>query len=335
MPRPRISVLLPAWNAESTLVACLDSLLAQAEKHWECLLVDDGSSDGTSEIVSHFEAADSRIRGVARDHRGIVESLNAGLELCRGEFVARMDADDRMHPERLALQLAALQAHPDWAAVGCQVELFPAEIVTEGRANHARWLNGISTLDEVRREAFVECPIAHPALFARRKAMQDFGYRDPGWPEDYDLVLRWLGAGLRIANVPRPLLEWRETPGRLSRTSPVYGLGRFTACKAFFLFENFLKRRPDYILWGHGATGRALRKALLQLGSRPTHIVEVHPRRQGESIHGAPVIAPGQLPAPGGTPIIASVAGGKPRGEIRAALDARGFRETVDYVCAA
>ena len=165
--------------------------------------------------------------------------------------------------------------------------------------------------------------------------MREFGYRDRGWPEDYDLVLRWLGAGLQLANVPRPLLEWRDTPGRLSRTSPVYEIDRFTRCKAFFLFEHFLKRRPDYVLWGFGATGRALRGELEILGARPTQIVEVHPGRIGQSIHGAPVISPAALSEPGNVKLVASVAGPGPRAKIRAALDARGYRETIDYVCAA
>ena len=314
---------------------CLESLLVQTETRWECLLVDDGSNDRSVEIGSHFAVKDSRIRVVPCEHSGIVGSLNTGLELCRGPFVARMDADDRMHPERLALQRGALEANPGWAAVGCQVELFPADAVTDGRREYARWLNGISRPEEVRNEAFVECPIAHPALFARRKPMQDFGYRAAGWPEDYDMVLRWLGAGLRLANVSRPLLEWRETPGRLSRTSEVYGIDRFTACKASHLFESFLRRSPGYTLWGHGSTGRALRKELERLGSRPTRIVEVHPRRLGESIHGAEVIPPEALPVPASERIVVSVAGAKRRARIRRWLSRHGHREGVDYVCAA
>ena len=335
MPLPRISILLPTWNAATTLEACLLSLLAQSEEHWECVLVDDGSCDATPEIAARFARDDPRFRILRRPHEGLVQSLNAGLERCRGTFIARMDADDRMHPERLEKQRAALEANASWAAVGSRVELFPAHHVTRGRRDHARWLNAIESPEQVCAEAFIECPIAHPALFARSEVMESFGYRDMGWPEDYDLVLRWLGAGLRLANVAQPLVEWRETPARLSRQSEVYGIDRFTLCKASFLFEDFLEHHPHYILWGYGATGRALRKALAEQGSCPTHIVEVHPRRLGETIHGAPVIPPDALPEPGETKLIASVAGAGPRDRIRAALDAKGFRETVDYVCAA
>ena len=335
MPLPSLSILLPAWNAEATLKACLLSLLAQSEPNWECVLVDDGSLDATPEIAAQFARDDARIRVWHRPHEGLVPSLNAGLERCRGAFIARMDADDRMHPERLKKQRTALEADASLAAVGSRVELFPAHRVTRGRRDHARWLNAIESPEQVCAEAFVECPIAHPALFARSQAMKNFGYRDMGWPEDYDLVLRWLGAGLRLANVAQPLLEWRETPARLSRQSEAYAMERFTRCKASFLFEDFLERRHDYVLWGHGATGRALRKALARHGSHPTKIVEVHPRRLGETIHGAPVVSPDALPEPGETRLIASVAGTGPRSKIRAALDARGYRETVDYVCAA
>ncbi len=110
---------------------------------------------------------------------------------------------------------------------------------------------------------------------------------------------------------------------------------RFTACRAWHLSRDFLMNRPQYILWGHGKTGRALRRELARIGHHPEVIVEVHPRRIGERIHGAEVISPEALARRGGLPIVASVAGPGPRREIRAALDSMAFREGIDYVVAA
>jgi hypothetical protein len=187
----------------------------------------------------------------------------------------------------------------------------------------------------VRAEAFVECPVAHPTLLVRRAVLEVLRYRDAGWPEDYDLVLRLLGAGHELGIVPRRLLAWRHGPGRLSQRSTVYSAGRFTACKAHHLAAGLLAGQSHYWLWGYGGTGRALAKALRAYDRHPAAIVELHPRRIGQRIQGAPVIAPNDLGAPGALPLVVSVAGVGARSLIRAELTKRGFREGSDYVCAA
>ena len=110
---------------------------------------------------------------------------------------------------------------------------------------------------------------------------------------------------------------------------------RFTACRAEFLARGFLARRDAYLLWGYGRTGRTLCRALSSHGKRPAAIVELHPRRIGREIQGAAVISRHALPAPGSAPLVVSVAGAGPRAEIRAELARLGWRECVDYVCAA
>ena len=92
----------------------------------------------------------------------------------------------------------------------------------------------------MREEAFVECPVAHPTLMLRAEALRELGYRELGWPEDYDLVLRLLERGAQIGVVARRLLAWRHAPGRLSQTDAAYTPARFTACKADFLARGFL-----------------------------------------------------------------------------------------------
>ena len=135
--------------------------------------------------------------------------------------------------------------------------------------------------------------------------------------------------------VPRRLVGWRDTPGRLSRTHDAYSDAAFTACKAEHLAASFLADTPQYVLWGYGGTGRALRAALAEHGRHPSHIVELHPGRLGQQIHGAPVVAPEALRALHGRRIVASVAGAGPRRQIRRALAEMGFEELRDFVCAA
>jgi glycosyltransferase involved in cell wall biosynthesis len=334
-PVPRVSVLLPARDAAATLPTSLRSLERQSLSDWECVVVDDGSRDATLAIARAAATHDPRFVVVATPPSGLVAALNTGLARCRADLVARMDADDVMHRDRLAVQAQVLADTPRLWAVGAHVRIFPRAQLAAGWRVYERWLNGIASAERVRAEAFVECPVVHPTLMMRRPELAALGYRDVGWPEDYDLVLRALARGLEIAVVPRRLLAWRDRPDRLSRTGASYALPRFTAIKAAFLAEQFLARTDHYVLWGYGFTGRALRRALLAHGKRASHIVEVHPGRLGNTIHGAPVVPPEALPGLAPLPVVVSVARAGPRDQIRAAMTDMGFRETRDFVCAA
>jgi glycosyltransferase involved in cell wall biosynthesis len=335
MTAPRVSVLLPARDAATTLPLCLRSIERQTEPHWECIVVDDASRDETREVAERSAARDSRFRVVAGEGAGLVAALLRGFEHCRAPLIARMDADDWMHRDRLRAQCAALEAAPELAGVGCHVRLFPRNGLREGRRTYESWLRSLRTPEDVRRDAFVECPLAHPTWLLRREVLEAHPYRECDWPEDYDLLLRLLGSGQNLGVVPRRLLGWRDSPARLSRVHPNYADDRFTACKAEYLAAGFLANLDRYVLWGYGGTGRALRRELAERGREPSHIVELHPGRLGQRIHGAPVIPPQALREIDCPRIVVSVAGAGPRSEIRAALARMGFRELQDYICAA
>jgi glycosyltransferase involved in cell wall biosynthesis len=332
---PRVSVLLPVRDAASTIEAALASVRRQTLTDWECLVVDDGSRDDTARRVETVGTHDPRVTLIRTAPQGIVGALTVGAERCLGAYVARMDADDLMRSDRLARQVAALDAAPSLAAVGSRVRIFPRASMRDGLRTYERWLNAVDTPERVRADAFVENPIVHPTLCARRDVLVRYGWRSCGWPEDYDLVLRLLADGHRLAVLPARLLAWRDHSGRLTRTHDDYALERLTACKAHHLAKGLLAGRARYVLWGYGDTGRALHRALRALGKEPSHIVELHPGRLGQTIHGAPVIAPEALRSLPGTPLVASVAGSGPRAQIRGFLDDLGRRETIDYVCAA
>ncbi len=332
---PLVSILLPARDAAGTLGLSLKSIARQTLADFECVVVDNGSHDETTEVAREFAQGDARFRLIDASERGIVRALNAGLAICRGRYVARMDADDVMHKQRLARQVAMLEARSELAAVGCHVRLFPRRALTDGMRAYEAWLNAIDSPARLRAEAFVECPIAHPTLMIRRSVLAELGYRDCGWPEDYDLVLRLLLSGHELGVVPHRLLLWRDGPARLSRTAPEYTNERIVACKAAFLCETFLRHTQEYVLWGYGDTGRVLSRALSNHGKKPAHIVELHPGRIGQRIAGAKVISPSELAALPRRPLIVSVAGAVPRSQIRSALFELGYEDTVDFVCSA
>jgi len=333
---PALSCLLPVRDAGATLGAALRSVVRQTEPGFECLVLDDGSRDDSRAIANAAASRDPRIRVLELPRRGLVATLNTGLDAARGRLVARMDADDLMHSQRLACQRAALDEHSDWAATGTHVRLFPRRELGAGMHAYEAWLNSLRTPADVLRDAFVECPLAHPTWLLRREAIPAGGYREEPWPEDYDLFLRLAQVGATLGVVPRRLLAWRQSPGRLSRSDPRYGTEAFTACKAAFLAAGFLAEAPEYVLWGYGGTGRALSNALRSHGRRPSHVIELHPGRLGNRIHGAPVVAPDRLrEVAGARPIVVSVSGAAPRAEIRTALAGMGFRERRDFVVAA
>ena len=335
---PRVSVLLPVWNAGETLTTALRSLERQREVRWECVVVDDGSSDDSLAIAAGFADRDPRFRVVPRPHAGLVAALNAGTPHCRAPLVARMDADDWMHRDRLALQCDWLDRHPELDAAGTFVRCFPRAALGAGTRRYEAWLHDLRDPGSIWRDRFVECGIAHPTWMLRRERLVELAYQDHGWPEDYDLLLRLLARGPRVGVVPRRLLGWRKLPSRTSERDGRYAQGRFTACRANALARDFLGDAREYVLWGHGPTGRALRRALEAHDRRAAAIVEVHPRRLGQTIRGARVIASSELATSAGLrglPLIAAVSGAGPRTQIRRALEEVGYRDGIDFVCAA
>lgn len=335
-----ISVLLPCYNAEDTLEEALDSLSTQTRKNFEIVAVDDGSSDCTPDILTTWQKHDPRLRVITQEHQGIVAVSNAGLRLCRGSLVARMDADDRAHPNRLELQAAFLERNPEITVVGSLVEGFPGGSVGKGFQLYYRWLNSLVKPQEIAREIYVESPLANPSTMFRREAVvRAGGYRDHGWPEDYDLWLRLHLAGCRFAKVPEVLLDWREHPDRLTHQDSRYSVKNFLRAKAHYLARGPLQGRDAVIIWGAGMTGRRLSKHLIREGAPLTAFIDIDPEKIGRTRRGKPIYAREQLPEiwnqHQNPVLISAVRARKARPLIREKLTEFGLREGRDWWAAA
>jgi len=136
---PIISILLPVHNGVLTLKSAINSIVKQKFSDWELIVVDDGSTDGSREVVESI--SDKRIRLLSTPHRGLVAALNSGLDLCRGRWVVRMDADDISHPLRLQSLLSHAALNYDVSAWGSRVCLFPRKNLKDGMIQYERWLN--------------------------------------------------------------------------------------------------------------------------------------------------------------------------------------------------
>lgn len=340
MSTPRISVLMPVYNAAGTLPETLQSIATQTLCDFEVIAVDDGSDDDSGKILEAWARGDRRIQPVRSGRVGLVEALNLGLSRCRGAWVARMDADDRMRPDRLALQAALLDARPDISVAGSLVEIFAEGPVGEGMKVYEAWLNSLVEPGDIAREIFIESPIAHPSAMVRRNELVELGgYRDVGWPEDYDLWLRYHAAGRRFAKVPEVLLYWREHADRLTRTDSRYSVENFLRVKAHFLVNGPLKDRDGLIVWGAGQTGRRLSKHLVRMGRPVDAFVDISPWKIGSRMRDAPIVAPNELTSIWNRyrqpVLIVAVSSRGARKLIRQALTDTGLTEVEDYLCAA
>ena len=337
MSQPRVSVLMPVHNAEATLAGALGSICGQTLRDLEIVAVDDGSEDGSGQILREAASRDRRVRPVTLEHGGLVGALNAGLRHCRAPFVARMDADDVSLPERLEKQAEMLEDDPGLGVAGCLVEGFPRAHVGEGMRLYIEWQNRLRTHEEIAREIFVESPVTHPSACLRRSVLVEAGgYEDRGWAEDYDLWLRLAAAGVRFAKVPEVLLRWREHPGRLTRTDGRYSVENFLRAKSRYLLAGPLRKRDAVFIWGAGKTGRRLSKHLVRGGCPLAAFIDIDPAKIGRTLRRAAIVSAEEFAERWrrcrNPMLLAAVASRGARDEIRRELQCMALAEGRDYL---
>jgi glycosyltransferase involved in cell wall biosynthesis len=325
-----VSVLLPVRDAAATLDQALGSLRRQRFSDFEVLVVDDGSVDESPRIAAHHAADDGRIRLFRQPARGLVPALQRGLDLARGPLLARMDADDWAHPARLGEQARCLESAGGLALCATQVRIVGAN-VRDGFRRYEAWSNGLLTPGQIERARFIESPLVHPTVMVRRQVLQAVGgWRQGPFPEDYELWLRLMAAGHRLAKLPRVLLWWRDGPGRLTRVDQRYSQAAFAALKARYLAAGPLRGVERWLLWGAGKAGRQLARELEPCGQLPTAWLDIDPRKVGRQRRGRPVWGIDRLPRAGELPVLVAVGAQGARQLIRPQLQALGYREGVD-----
>ena len=326
-------MLLPVRDAQETLLACLGSLAGQTFGDHEVVAVDDGSSDGTPSMLAAAARADARLRVVRTPPRGLVAALNTALALARGSLLARMDADDVCHRERLALQVEGLEDDPRCAILGCGVA---ASRARSGMRDYVAWLNSLVNHEDIVRDLLVESPLVHPSVMMRAEVLRDLGgYRSFDGPEDYDLWLRAHARGWRFGKRREVLLDWRDRPARLTRTDPRYRPERFRELKVAALERAALPPGRGVVLWGAGPVGKGWARALRAGGHEVAAFVEVDPRKIGQRIHGARVVDVAGAAAFAGRLHLAAVGRPGARARIRAAARELGLREGDDLIAVA
>lgn len=336
---PTVSVMLPCWNAEETLPACLDSLLAQTWRDFEIVAVDDGSTDGTAEVLRTYERRDRRVRAVFTAHQGVARAANVALEQAHGKFVARMDADDLALPERLAAQASWLTMRPKLGLVGSRVRFGGDRDTARGYALYVDWTNRQITSEAISLNRFVESPFAFPSVMFRRELyFEHGGFRQGDFPEDYEFLLRLLDRGVVMEKVDAELLVWNDPPTRLTRTDPRYDPRAFYRVKAYYLARWLAAHNPRHPDVGVLGAGRPTRRRALLLEEHGVNIREFYdldPRKIGQVLNGRPVVARDQVPPPGRRFLLSYVASRGARDDIAAFLRTRGYIPGRDWLAAA
>jgi glycosyltransferase involved in cell wall biosynthesis len=204
---PKVSVVMAVYNNRRYVPEAVESILNQTFKDFEFIIIDDGSTDGSGEWLEHRAKTDVRIRLVRQENRGLTKSLNIGCSLVRGDFIARMDADDVSYPNRFSIQIEVLKSCSDVVALGSQIRYIDAG----GVPLFIRRL-------PLEHEEIEQCHLAkwggfinHSSVMMRRNALEAVGGYDEKFPkaQDYDLWFR-LGRVGRLANLPEVLLDYRH-----------------------------------------------------------------------------------------------------------------------------
>lgn len=211
--KPIVTVLLPVYNAEKYLAEAVTSILQQSYTDFEFLIINDGSTDSSPEILREFQARDPRIKLINNTNQGLIKTLNQGLSIAQGEFIARMDADDIAMPHRLQRQVEIMQADPELAVLGSNIEIIDA------RGQKIRIGKYPRSHKAMQKFITVGSPFAHPAVMLRRSLVTTVGgYREKyTHAEDYDLWLRLYEQGYRLDNLPEVLLRYRQHDSSISR----------------------------------------------------------------------------------------------------------------------
>jgi glycosyltransferase involved in cell wall biosynthesis len=207
--KPRISVLLPCYNAAATVVQAVDSILAQDYVDFELVIINDGSTDQTQALLERYVAM-PQVRILQQNNRGLIDTLNHGLTLCDGEYIARMDADDIAMPDRLSRQVEFMDANPDVVCCGTAVEFFgDTQAIKKLPLTHQACVDTL----------LLGSCFAHPAVILRKATLVKFGIsydKTALHAEDYALWCDLAGVG-RLANLDYVGLRYRVHGAQISQ----------------------------------------------------------------------------------------------------------------------
>jgi len=332
LERVNLSIILPFYNAENTISRAIESIANQSYQNFECILINNNSKDGSLKIAEEWRDKDTRFKLIHEAQQGVVFASNAGLQIAKGKYIARMDADDFSFPDRMKLQVEFLEKNNDYGAVSGQVEYISEMDHTEGFARYVDWVNSVNTYKEILNNRFIESPIINPTAMWRRGVSEKWGmYQNGNFPEDYELWLRWLCNGVKIRKLNEPLIKWYDSPTRLTRTHSIYSNEAFFRIKTQYLADWLKKNNPQYpkvAIWGASRISRKYIGFLKDQGIEIDFFIDIKKSRQISK----EVVYYEDIPLPKEVFILVYMKHLKIKNQIKSFLDSKGFVLGLDYL---
>ncbi len=281
---PKVSVILPFYNAAETLVRAIESIASQSLKDFECILINNNSTDKSVGIAKGWMEKDKRFVLIHEKRQGVMFASNAGSDIARGRYIARMDADDWSFPNRLERQAGFLDDNSEYGVVAGLVEHIPHSENTKGFARYVDWVNSVQTYQEILNSRFIESPIPNPSAMWRKEVAGKHGmYRSGDFPEDYEMWLRWLSKGIKIIKLSETVLKWHDSDTRLTRTNSIYSDSAFYRIKTKYLADWLKKNNPFHpqiTIWGASRISRRRARLLKQYGIEIEYYIDTKRGRQ-------------------------------------------------------
>jgi len=329
---PKVSVILPFFNAEITLERAIESIACQSLNNFECILINNNSTDNGIKIAEDWAKKDKRFILIHEKQQGVMFASNAGSIQAKGKYIARMDSDDVSKPNRLKLQSEFLDVYSDFDAVAGLVNHISHSENTKGFAKYVKWVNSVQTFDEILNKQFVESVIVNPSAMWRKETGENYGmYKQGSFPEDYEMWLRWLSKGVKIKKLNEIVLDWYDSDTRLTRTQSIYSDSSFYKIKTKYLAKWLEKNNPFHpkvAIWGASRISRRRAKLLTKYGIE----IECYIDTKKGRILDHKLFYYEETPLPGKMFILTYIKQMNARDEIQKFLDSKGYEEGLNYL---
>lgn len=332
MQNSLISILTPFKNTSAFLEDCINSILNQTYSNWELIIVDDGSTDESYNIVEKFSEKDTRIILLKNTGFGIIDALQMAFKHSKGTYITRMDSDDIMLPNKLEVLCNNLNIYGEkHIAVGL-VDYFSDSGLGDGYKSYQKWLNNLTKAGTNYSEIYKECVIPSPCWMIHRNDFIDCDAFNPNiFPEDYDLTFRFYKNNIKCIPCDVVLHKWRDYSTRTSRTHVHYAQNHFNELKIHHFLDIDYNKNKTLTLWGAGAKGKIIAKILL--GNKiPFEWICDNPKKIGKDIYGKALKPFQALSKIKNSQTIITVANKAAQIEIKFYLENLNMKATEDYI---
>jgi glycosyltransferase involved in cell wall biosynthesis len=332
MQNKLVSILTPFKNTEAFLPKCIDSILKQSYTNWELLIIDDGSTDNSFDIVYAYAEKDPRIKLFKNQGSGIIDALKLAFSHANGKFITRMDSDDVMTTNKLDVLVKNLEKHgKNHVAIGL-VKYFSEHGIGEGYRSYETWLNNLTRKGINYSEIYKECVIPSPCWMVYKNDLIACDAFNPNvYPEDYDLTFRFYKHKFKCIPSSKILHYWRDYSTRTSRTHIHYAQNHFTSLKTHHFIDIDYNPNKTLVVWGAGNKGKIMAKILIEK-QVPFQWICDNPNKIGKTIYGEVLKPFEMLKHIKKSQSLITVANKKAQKEIRLYMEKLNLKPVEDYI---